>query len=236
MKNSEQPLRQMLIVLTSHETLGDTSEKTGFHLAELTHVVETFVARGIRFELASPKGGQPPIDARDESDKGNAWFLGNDEMMERLSKTTKLSDVDPKQFDGVYFPGGHGTMWDFPNNPEIQRIVSDTRGRDGLVASICHGPAAFVGLESANGEPFVKGKRMTCFSDSEEREAKKEDVVPFALQSKLEELGATVEPTDNFQSKVIADDWLLTGQNPASAAPLGEAIAQALVQMVPVSR
>ncbi|QDV07903.1 Molecular chaperone Hsp31 and glyoxalase 3 [Planctomycetes bacterium Poly30] len=226
----------MLIVLTSHEQLGDTSETTGFHLAELTHVVETFVSRGIPFVLASPKGGKPPIDAKDTSDKVNAWFLGDDDLMKRLSNTTKLSDVDPESFDGVYFPGGHGTMWDFPNNPEIQRIVSSIRERDGLVASICHGPAAFVGVENADGEPLVKGKRMTCFSDSEEREAEKADVVPFMLQSKLQELGATVEPTDNFQSKVVADDWLLTGQNPASAAPLGEAIAQALVQMIPVIR
>ncbi|MFT7075921.1 MAG: putative intracellular protease/amidase [Planctomycetota bacterium] len=226
----------MLIVLTSHEQFGDTADTTGFHLAELTHVVETFVARGIPYVLASPDGGKAPIDARDESDDVNAWFLDSDEMMGRLFATQKLADVDPAEFDGVYFPGGHGTLWDFPDNPDIKRIVSSIRERDGLVAAICHGPAAFVGLSNAEGQPFVHGKRMACFSDSEECEAKKEKVVPFLLQSRLEELGATMEPASNFEPKVVADDWLITGQNPASATALGEAIAQALVQMIPVSR
>lgn len=226
----------MLVVLTSHGDLGDTGKSTGFHLAELTHVLETFDARGIPYELASPAGGKPPIDAKDESDDANAHFLNSDEKMERLSNTTKLSDVDPSGFGGIYIPGGHGTMWDLPDNAELQRIVNKIRQADGLVASICHGPAAFVGLAGSEGSPLVAGKRMTCFSNDEEREASLEDVVPFLLQTRLEELGATVEPAGNGESKVIADDWLLTGQNPASARPLGEAIVQALVQMVPASR
>lgn len=234
-KNTDKSPRQMLVVLTSHEELGDTGKSTGFHLAELTHVLAMFDARGIPYTLASIDGGEPPMDARDESDDINKTFLEDDEQMARLKSTEKLSDVDPSEFAGVYFPGGHGTMWDLPNDETVAQCVTSIWDAGGLVSSICHGPAAFVGVKDSSGDFLVKGKRMTCFSDSEERGVELEDVVPFLLQSKLEEQGAIVEPGEDGELKVIADGNLITGQNPASAKALGEAIAQALVQMVPAS-
>lgn len=233
--NESNPSKRILFIVTSHDQLGNTGESTGFHLAEATHPYYTFVNNGYEVVFASPKGGEAPMTSVDRDDALNARFLEDPEAMRRVQHTLPLDQVVPGEFAAVYFPGGHGTMWDFPENEQIQHIVREIYENGGVVGAVCHGPAALVNVQLSNGSYLVEGKTVSAFTNAEEKAVNQADTVPFLLQSKLEERGATHRGADNFQAHVERDGNLVTGQNPASAKPLAEAILQLLPTLEPAA-
>ncbi|MEM9492674.1 MAG: type 1 glutamine amidotransferase domain-containing protein, partial [Myxococcota bacterium] len=183
---------------------------------------------GFDITFASMRGGEPPVDGVDREDTANARFLDDADVQAALKQTVVLADVDPTGFDAVYFPGGHGTMWDFPGDADIERIARAIWEDGGVVAAVCHGPAALVDIKLSDGSYLVAGREVATFTDDEERAVKLEKVVPFLLQSRLEERGAKVRTAPNWQVNVVASDRLITGQNPASARPLANKLIEVL--------
>ena len=216
-----------LIVVTSHDRLGDTGKPTGYYLPEVSHPYYALRDAGLEVDIASPRGGEAPMDegSRDLEDPQNARMLETDADRAKLEQTLALADVDPADYRAILFAGGHGTMWDFPGNAEVQRLASAIFEAGGVVAAVCHGPAALVDVILPSGEPLVSGKRVTGFSNAEEDAAELTEVMPFLLESRLIERGGRYEKAPLWQEKVVVDGRLVTGQNPASAAAVGRAIA-----------
>lgn len=221
---------KVLFVLTGHDTLGDTGEPTGFHLAEAARPWRILTAAGIDVQLATPDGGKAPVDpgSCDLDDDDNAAFMNDAQVAEALADTPALASLDVTQYDALYFPGGHGTMWDLPDHDAVQHAARDAWESGKVVAAVCHGPAALVNVRLADGRWLVAGKTVSTFTDEEERAAEKDDIVPFLLASKLVERGAKHRKAGNFEACVSVDGRLVTGQNPASAAGVGEAIRDLL--------
>ncbi len=215
---------RILIVTTSHSDLPGQGA-TGLWLEEFTTPYQAFREEGCEVTVASPMGRAVPIDPRsvDEVDIGP-----DHEARQALEETERLADVDTASFDAVFFPGGHGTMWDLPTE-EVGDVAEAfaTTGRP--VAAVCHGPACLVEATTAGGHALVTDQRLTCFSDSEEREAGLDDVVPFLLESRLRELGAEVETRANGSEHVVEDGWLITGQNPSSSSAVAKALLARLL-------
>lgn len=220
--------RPILIVLTSHGVKGSTGEPTGFYLGEVTHPLAVFDAAGIPVEFASVQGGEPPVDGLDLEDATNARYWNDPAFRDAIRTTATLADVDPSRYAAVLYAGGHGTAWDFPDNPDVQRIGRDVWQSGGVVGAVCHGPTALVNLTLDDGTHLVAGKRVAAFTDEEERAVGLEHVVPFLLASTLQQRGATHVPAANWQAQVVTDGRLVTGQNPASAHGVGEAMVAAL--------
>lgn len=220
--------RPILIVLTSHGTKGSTGEPTGFYLGEVTHPLAVFEAAGIPVEFASVQGGEPPVDGLDLDDATNARYWHDPAFREAIRTTARVADVDPGRYAAVLYAGGHGTAWDFPDNADVQRIGRAIWQGGGVVGAVCHGPTALVNLTLDDGRYLVAGKRVAAFTDEEERAVGLEHVVPFLLASTLQQRGATHVPAANWQAQVVTDDRLVTGQNPASAHGVGEAMVAAL--------
>lgn len=214
-----------LLVLTSHDDLGGV-RKTGFHLGEAAHPWKELTDAGIEVDIASIDGGAAPQDGRKEGDPIQDEFLTK--MADQLENTRKLGDLNASDYDAVIFVGGHGTMWDSPNNPTANALGRDIYEGGGVVGAVCHGPAALVGMTLSDGTPLVRGKTLAAFTNAEEEAVGLTDVVPFLLQSELENLGATHTASDNFTENVEVSDRLVTGQNPASARRLGAEIARLL--------
>lgn len=217
--------KKALLVLTSHDDLGGVRQ-TGFHLGEAAHPWKELTDAGVDVDLASIDGGAAPQDGRKDDDPIQEEFLAK--MASQLENTLELSDVNAKDYDAVIFVGGHGTMWDFPNNPTVNALGRDVYEGGGVVGAVCHGPAALVGMTLSDGTPLVRGKTLAAFTNAEEEAVGLTDVVPFLLQSELENLGATHTASDNFTENIEVSDRLVTGQNPASARRLGAEIAQLL--------
>lgn len=217
--------KKALLVLTSHEDLGGV-RKTGFHLGEAAHPWKELTDAGIEVELASIDGGAAPQDGRSEDDPVQEEFLTT--MADQLENTVKLADVNATDYDAVIFVGGHGTMWDFPNNEAVNVLGREVYEGGGVVGAVCHGPAALVGMVLSDGTPLVRGKTLAAFTNAEEEAVGLTDVVPFLLQSELENLGARHTASENFTENVEVSDRLVTGQNPASARRLGAEIAKLL--------
>lgn len=225
--------KKALIVVTSHDRLGDTGKPTGYYLPEVSHPYYALLEAGVQVDLASPRGGKAPMDARsrDTSDPANRRMLETPADADKLEHTLPLSQIDPADYDAVLFAGGHGTMWDFPGDRDIGRIAASIYERGGIVAAVCHGPAALVDVTLSSGDPLVKGKQVTGFSNAEEDAAELTDIMPFLLETRLIERGAHYGKADLWQEKVVIDERLVTGQNPASAAGVGRAIAQELARL-----
>ena len=221
---------RVLIVLTSHDQLGDTGNKTGFWLEEFAAPYYRLKDAGAELVLASPKGGQPPLDPKshepDAQTDATRRFDADPAAQAELANTHKLSDVDANDFDAVFYPGGHGPLWDLSNDPASIDLIKGFLTQNKPVAAVCHAPAVLVGVTDAGGEPIVRGKRVTGFSNSEEAAVGLTDVVPFLLEDKLAALGGSYESADDWHSKVVVDGLLITGQNPASS----EAVADALLE------
>lgn len=215
---------RVLFVLTSHGTLGDSGRRTGYYLSEVTHPLAVFREAGFEVTFASVQGGEPPVDGLDLDDPVNARFWSDPVFRAEIAATTAIAAVDARVFDVVYFPGGHGTMWDFPGNPQVQRVVREAWDAGGVVAAVCHGPAALVDVRLADGRPLVAGRRLAAFTDDEERAVALDGTVPFLLASTLVARGAIHEAAPDFEPKVVVDGRLVTGQNPASATGLAEAV------------
>ncbi len=220
--------RKALIVVTSHDKLGDEDKKTGFHLAEVTHIYYPLMDAGFQVAFASPQGGEAPIDpgSIDLDDPLNARFLDNEGIADQIKHTIPMSEVNPSLYQIIHFAGGHGTMWDFPDNKDIQRVTSTIYENGGVVAAICHGPAALVNVKLSDGDYLVEGKQLCSFTDKEEKEIGKEDVVPFLLESKLKDRGAEFKGGDNWDDQVVVSERLVTGQNPQSATHLAHKILE----------
>ena len=215
--------KRVAIVLTNHGQLGDTGKPTGFYLSEATHPHEVFHAAGYEIDFLSPKGGLAPMDGVDVSDPINAAFLDDPALVARTRETVAITAVDPARYDAVFFAGGHGTMWDFPDDAGVQELIRAVYARGGVVAAVCHGPAALVNAKLADGTYLVAGKEVSSFTDEEEVAVQLETVVPFALESRLRERGARFVEAPNFAPKVAVSERLVTGQNPASATGVAEA-------------
>ncbi|WP_412543585.1 type 1 glutamine amidotransferase domain-containing protein [Longispora sp. K20-0274] len=219
--------QRILMVLTSHDTLGASGRPTGFWLEELVAPLHAFREAGFDVELASPRGGRPPLDPG-SADHDTTSVPDLDDL---LADTTALATVDPKDYAAVFLVGGHGTMWDFPTDPDLARIVTAVHAT-GAVGAVCHGVAGLIGAMTADGAALVRGRLVTGFSDAEEAMVGADAVVPFLLEKELTALGANVEVGAPFGSHVRRDGRLVTGQNPQSSA----ATAAALVEVLAGSR
>jgi putative intracellular protease/amidase len=222
------PQRRILLALTSHDRIGDTGRATGFYVSEAAHPWLALTEAGHTVDLISVAGGRPPTDGLDPGDPVQRRFLDDPAVREALGRTPAAADVDPARYDAVVFAGGHGTMWDFPGSVALQRITRDVWERGGVVAAVCHGPAALVDVRLSDGTFLVAGRRMAAFTDAEEKAVGLDAVVPFLLSSTLAERGAHLEAAPDFQARVVVDGRLVTGQNPASAPGLAEALVTAL--------
>ncbi|MFF4648589.1 type 1 glutamine amidotransferase domain-containing protein [Streptomyces sp. NPDC001380] len=220
--------RKVLLALTSHDRLGDTGRTTGFYLSEAAHPWKVLTEAGHEVDLVSVRGGRPPMDGVDTSDPVQQAFLDDPRISAQLAATRRPEDVDPADYDAVLYVGGHGTMWDFPGSTALAGIARDVWEAGGAVAAVCHGPAGLVGITLSDGSPLVAGRRLAAFTNAEEAAVGLTDVVPFHLQTRLEELGAEHSAAENFAAHVVVDGRLVTGQNPASATGVGEALAEVL--------
>ncbi|MDW3682757.1 type 1 glutamine amidotransferase domain-containing protein [Cupriavidus sp. CV2] len=221
-------IKPILCVVTSHPIRGDSGEPTGFAMVELTHPLEVFEAAGIPVEIASIRGGHPPIDFFDLSDSANAHYWKDKGFRDALAHSLVLGDLDPSRYSAVFFAGGHGTMWDFADSAAVQKVIREIWEAGGIVSAVCHGPAALVSATLSDGKYLVAGKKLAAFTDEEEAEVKYTKVVPYLLASTLKERGALHQPAPNWSVNVVTDSRLVTGQNPASARGVGEAIVAQL--------
>ncbi len=220
----------IVLVLTNHSELGETGKKTGFYLSEAAHPYAVFKEAGYPVVLASPKGGGAPVDLKsmDLKDKENKAFWDKFGKEGGVPETKVLSSIDAKNVAGVFFAGGHGTVWDFPNSEVVSGFITKVDANKGVIGAVCHGPAAFVGAKGADGEALVKGKTIAIFTNAEEEAVGLTKVVPFLLESKLEEAGGKVQLAKNFSENAVRDGRLVTGQNPASAKKAAELFVEAL--------
>jgi putative intracellular protease/amidase len=226
---------KILVVLTSHDTLGNTGKETGFYLPEVSHPVAVFDRAGLTVEYVSPKGGKAPMIGIDRDDPLNVAFLENPGKMAQVENTLRPAEVNPADYAAIFYAGGHGTMWDFPENAELAAIATQIYEQGGVVGAVCHGPAALVNIQLNHGEYLVNGKTVSTFTNGEEAAVGLTEVVPFLLEDKLAERGATIVKADNFQAQVSVSDRLVTGQNPASAAGVGEKIVALLKPIATLS-
>jgi putative intracellular protease/amidase len=221
-------MKKILIAVTSHDKKGDTGQATGAYLAELAHPYAVFRKAGYHVDFVSTKGGKVPLDGVDRKDPVNAAFLDDAAVVEHLHASVKADAVRAEDYAAIFYAGGHGTMWDFPGDEKLAAKAASIYDRGGIVGAVCHGPAGLVNIKLSNGEYLVKGKDVSAFTNEEEKAVGLEKVVPFLLADVLVERGATHKPAPNWQKQVVVIERLVTGQNPASAAGVAEAMVQAL--------
>lgn len=211
----------ILMVLTSHDKLGDTGKKTGFWLEEFAAPYYVFKDAGAQITLASPKGGQPPLDpgsdTEDTQTPATERFKDDDAAQAALADTKVLSTVDAEGFDAIFYPGGHGPLWDLAEDVDSTRLIETFAHSDRPVGAVCHAPAVFKHPKGADGNPLVSGKTVTGFTNTEEEGVGLTDVVPFLVEDMLKANGGAYEKGDDWASFVIVDGKLVTGQNPASS-------------------
>ncbi|MBV8551634.1 MAG: type 1 glutamine amidotransferase domain-containing protein [Acidobacteriaceae bacterium] len=224
---------KILMVLTSHDQLGNTGRKTGFWLEEFAAPYYVFRDAGAEVTLASPKGGQPPIDPKSDLPENQtpamARFKQDPEAQKALSQTLKLSDIKSEDFDTVFYPGGHGPMWDLAEDRDSIALIESFYNSGKPVAAVCHAPGALHRV-MYNGAPIVKGKRVTGFTNGEEEAVQLTHVVPFLVEDELKRLGGLYEKKGNWESFAIVDGRLITGQNPASSTATAKALLQLMMQ------
>ncbi len=223
-------MKKILCVVTSNNVKGATGIPTGFWLSELTHPLEKFIAAGFDYDLASIKGGKPPIDgdSLDFSDKINKKFWDNADFQAKLAETICLDNANAENYDAIFFAGGHGVMWDFADSKAIDKVTREIYERGGIVSAVCHGPAALVNVKLSDGNYLVSGKKLTSFTNNEENEVQATEIVPFLLETELKNHGAIHFAEKNWSNHVEVDGRLVTGQNPASAAAVGNAVVKLL--------
>ena len=219
---------KILMVLTSHDTLGDTGRRTGFWLEELAAPFYVFADAGAKITLASPKGGLAPVDpaseAPDTATAATKRFTHDASAQAKLDQTIPLRDIQSNDFDAVFFPGGHGPLWDLAEDVTARRIIETMIAAGKPIAAVCHAPAIFRHTESPEGTPLVRGRRVTGLSDSEEAAAGLTTVVPFLIEQMLKANGAQYSKADDDTPHVVVDGLLITGQNAVSSAPAAEAL------------
>lgn len=220
--------KKILFVVTSHDKKGSTGEPTGYYLSEVSHPWEILHQAGYEIDFVSPKGGNPPVDGFDLNDPVNKKFWEDKVYHNKIEHSMKPSEVNPADYVAVHFAGGHGAMWDFPENTAIAGIAARIYENNGIVSAVCHGPAGLVNIKLSNGKYLVDGKKINGFTNEEEFEVGLQNVVPFLLEDKLKERGAQFEKSGKWQSHAVTDDRLVTGQNPQSAQAVAQAVLQEL--------
>ncbi|MCT1616662.1 type 1 glutamine amidotransferase domain-containing protein [Kocuria indica] len=225
-------MKKILLVLTSQDTLGDTGEATGYNVAEASHPWKVFRDAGYFVDFASIAGGRPPRDEVQEDDPVQVEFTQDETVKASLYNTPRVSVVDPSQYDAVYLVGGHGTMWDFTGDADLQKLIASVYDSGGVVGAVCHGPSGLVDVELGTGVALLSGRKVAAFTNAEEEAVGKQDVVPYLLQDKLEEQGATVKVADDWEENVQVDERLVTGQNPQSAAGVAKEMTKLLTEVV----
>jgi len=227
-------IKRILIVITSNDKMGSTDKKTGFWLEELAAPYNVFKDAGFDVVLASPKGGKPPIDKISEESSNltshTSRFTSDGEAKRALETTKKLTEVDESHFGAIYFPGGHGPLWDLPDDPICFRLIERFAAAEKPIAAVCHGPAVFKQTPS-----IVKGHNVTGFSDTEEVEVKLDTVVPFSLETMLKKHGAKYSKAGVWKPHVVTgnNSLIITGQNPASSEGVAQALVKKLTMAVP---
>ncbi|MAJ90947.1 MAG: type 1 glutamine amidotransferase domain-containing protein [Legionellales bacterium] len=228
-----QRTNKILIVVTNHEDLGDTGKKTGYFLREVSYPYKAIIEAGYSVDFVSPKGGPAPMDpnSNDMDDEVNKAFADDVNIMDRLQNTLSPDEINPDDYDGIMYAGGHGAVWDFPDSEGLSKIAVSIYERGGVLGAICHGPEGLVNMKLSDGTYLISGKRFSAFTDEEERAIKLEDVVPFLLASKLEERGGIHTKAENFKPHSEIDGRLVTAQNPPSAKSMGEAMVKVLSEI-----
>ncbi|MEQ1977438.1 type 1 glutamine amidotransferase domain-containing protein [Xenorhabdus sp. SGI240] len=225
-------VKKALIIVTSHAALGETGRKTGFYYEELATPYWEFVKAGYSVDIASINGGIAPADpgsikSPDKQSKYVNNFLNDKNCMNKINTTKSILDIDPKNYQIVFLPGGHGTMWDFAQSEDLATLLSKCYQNGAILGSVCHGVAGLLNVNTVDGIPIVKNRRVNSFTASEEQDAGLYDVVPFILETELKKRGAHFECADNFEPYVVSDDRLVTGQNPASSGLVAAAVLKA---------
>ena len=227
----------VLMVLTSHDQLGDTGKKTGFWLEELAAPYYVFKEAGADVTLASPKGGQPPLDpasnAPDFQTDDTRRFEADRTAKEQLANTVRLDSIRQEDFDTVFYPGGHGPLWDLTNDTSSIKLIESFLAAGKPVALVCHAPGVLQHVKTIEGRPLVEGKRVAGFTNTEEAAVGLTDVVPYLVEDVLRAQGGLFEKTDDWGVLVVTDGLLTTGQNPSSSAAAAEALIAALA--VPIN-
>ena len=223
---------KVLIVLTSHSELGNTGEKTGFWIEEFAAPYYVLSDAGATITIASPKGGQPPVDPKSAEPEAQTAatkrFDKDEKLQQELAKTKKLNEINAADFDAVFFPGGHGPMWDLTTDTQTIQLIQNFWSSKKPVAAVCHAPAVLLNVKDENGDALVKGKNVTGFTNTEEAAVQLTDVVPFLLEDELKNKGGHYTKKEDWASYVVKDGLLITGQNPASS----EAAAKELIALL----
>ncbi|WP_416465340.1 type 1 glutamine amidotransferase domain-containing protein [Pseudomonas sp. LFS044] len=223
-------MKKILMVLTSHDQLGDTGKKTGFWLEEFAAPYYVFIDANADVTLASPKGGQPPLDPKSDEDDAQTdatrRFRTDTEGQMALADTVPLSEIDPYNFDAVFYPGGHGPLWDLAEDKDSKTLLEAFYASNKPIAAVCHAPGVFKHVNAPDGHPVVKGKQVTGFANSEEDAVGLTQVVPFLVEDMLKSQGGEYSKAADWASYVVEDGHLITGQNPASS----EGVAKALLK------
>lgn len=223
---------KILMVLTSHDELGDTGNKTGFWLEEFAAPYYVFKDAGAEITLASPKGGQPPLDPSSNTDdaqtEATKRFKGDDAAQDHLANTKVLGDISADGFDAIFYPGGHGPLWDLAEDADSARLIETFASSDRPVGAVCHAPAVFKHTKGVDGNPLVSGRKVTGFTNTEEEGVGLTDVVPFLVEDMLKSNGGEYYKGDDWASFVVTDGKLVTGQNPASSEEAAERLMSLL--------
>ena len=222
----------ILIVLTSHDTLGDTGRKTGFWLEEFAAPYYAFLDAGATLTLASPQGGQPPLDPKsddpDAQTDDTRRFRQDAEAQRRLANTRRLAEVQAADYDAVFYPGGHGPLWDLAEDAKSVSLIETMLAAGKPVAAVCHAPGVLRHAKTADGKPLVQGRQVTGFSNTEDAAVQLTAVVPFLVEDELALLGVLYSKGPDWQPHIVSDGLLITGQNPASSVGVAQALLERL--------
>lgn len=223
---------KILMILTSHDRLGHTGDKTGFWLEEFAAPYYVFMDAGADVTIASPKGGQPPLDPKsdlpDAQTEATERFRKDAAANEALASTHKLAEVDVADYDAVFYPGGHGPLWDLTNSTHSIALIEDAIAADKPVALVCHAPGVLKSVRAADGSPLVKGRKVAGFTNTEEDAVELTHVVPFLVEEMLKENGGIYGKGPDFAPYVVQDGMLITGQNPASSEQAAQMLLAAM--------
>ena len=224
--------QRILMVLTSNARYGMQGGETGLWLEEFAAPFYLMEEAGLQPEIATIKGGEPPIDPNSLKDDAQTAhtkrFMEDARLRDGLKQAPALRDVQTSAYDAIFLPGGHGCMWDFAASPELVVALEQFALQGKPIAAVCHGPAALVPIIDKRSQPLTRGRQVACFSNEEEKAVGLERMVPFLLESKLRDLGAEIDPAPAFEPRVCVDEFLITGQNPASSAGAAEALIEVL--------
>lgn len=220
--------KKILFVVTSHDRLGNTNNPTGYYLSEVSHPWSVLISAGYEIDFVSPKGGKAPAEAVDLTDEINKAFWENSVYRFKIEHTLNPKEVNPVEYIAVFYAGGQGVMWDYPNNQDLGRIAQTIYENGGVVSAVCHAPAALLDVKLSNGELLIKDRKINSFTNEEERFLKTDSIVPFMLETELKKRGCLFEKSGLWKSHVTVDHRIITGQNPQSALEVGKAILQEL--------